>query len=545
MRRFLGLSLVIIMPIMLGGCLSDSGKSGSGRSSAVSDQSNVTLSLNFPEMLAMNRTNQDIRLAKIIDFITMSKAAYATDTYTFITSLHIRVTGSGMSDIIYEADIPDPSISLFVTLAVPNGLDRRFYIELQDRSDKALYSGDLSIDVGSAGVPQEITVDVALDAGINADDYIAIGRDYLEKQKLEQAYIAFDTAVSIDADHPEANFFRGFTHLLLLIQKDDPDPDVDATTVSETDIADMLNLYSGLTDIYSSSIVPDIYDNDNDGTGPDTAYGDKLDDFYNTTWKPWYDTNHPTLATDSGVDVLENVILPEVDDIISDLSKTEASPGFSTTFEPSMYFEISSTIKVDSADVYVLEAIAYGLKAYYNHLLAYTLQTKCNYWYDNLKKARDKDPSTYIGVGDVIDRELNETGEELFDFASDADSRFNTAKSAYSTGLNKLKSSLEFIDTNRGTQDKMDEDHIFNVVDIDDSALASKPSLNKVNFTKVIDNIAQIKDALSAAAIIESYDEYEDNSTGYDSEEINLSKLFSSATAPYRNTRPEFYYHIV
>ena len=566
MKRFLGLLLIITIAITPIGCISSGGggdSSGSGGGSAGLDKSEVTLVFNLGEMLAMKNTDQDIMLAKIIDFITMTKTCYAANLYDYIKFLYIRVTGGGMTDIIQEVEIANPSSTFSRTLTVPNG-NRIFEIKLKDRDGNVLYSGDLTIDVGNGGAPQDITIDVNIEEGITAGDYIIIGRGHLEDSKLELAFIAFDTAVSIELNHPVANFFRGFTRLLLLVQKDDSTVD-SSTTIDfpDSDITSMLNLYTGI-DVYSSTIAPDIYDdddNDTDGAGPDTdedgqdgGYDDKLGNFFDKDW-----TEPENLTTDEGIDLIEDVILPQIDNLINDLAKAVSDPAFYTTLTTKMHFGISSEIKVDRGDIYILEAIAYGLEAYYNHILAYNMQTDIDYWRDEFNKdseypldPENKEPPYYQGLQYVIDNDPgNEDGlnppDPVFRLVDDYATYLGNAKSAYSSGLDKLKSGLQFMNGNkRSNADKEEENHIFNVVDTDDPVLdvgpeEDPPDINQIDISRVTTNIDEIKAALDGAQDITLYDDYDDSKDeNYDTTNLDLSEIFSS---PDINSLPEFYYH--
>jgi len=533
MKRFLSLLLIIALTAFSNGCISGGGGGGGGSdaggSAPVMSASQVNLSFDLGNIASINNAD-DTLLAKIIDFVTMVKACYAAFLYDFVTSLHIEVTGSGMSPIIYDSEITSPSSSLEVTLSVPNGSNRRFYIELSDRNGFILYSGVLIIDIGDyQGTPQDVSIDVSLDEGVSAQDYVALGRAHLESHDLELAYIAFDTAISLDTDHPEANFFRGFTHLLLLIQKDDPTANAASPNA---DIASMLSLYTNLPDIYTSvipadppggrdpyTIAPDLYDEN---------YGEKFEEFVD------YDWSQPTgTTTDSAVNVWGDVMLPELDSVIADLSKASADPVFLTTITTGMHFDIAATVKVDRADVYLLEMVAYGLKAYFNHLLAYNLRTDMDYWGDEL----GAEEGAYKGLQTILNNDPGSEGEELFDFASGSSGYLASAKSAYSTGLDKFKAGLLAIKA-RSVADKNREDHIFNVAHAEDNV---NEGINKVNIDKVVANIDELKSALAAEATITGYNDYEDTTIAVENNiGIDLSTLFAS---PSRDSLPEFYYH--
>lgn len=534
MKRLLSILIILALTTFSSGCISSEGGGDSaGGGTPFSGQSGVTLDFNLHDMFSMNENIKDTLFAKIIDFLMMAKRCRATPLYEFVTSLSIEVTGTDMQTITYSETIADPSTTFSVTLNVPNGSNRRFFIKLIDRYDRVLYSGELFIDVGTTGgASQDITIAINIDENITPEDYIQIGKWHLEKldaneedkvDELELAFVAFDTAVSINTSHPEATFFRGFTKFLLLVQKDNASVNAAAPNA---DIASMLNLYlgSGVDDIYTSSVAPDIY-NEN--------YLNDVDDFRNSD--KWVEPSN--VSTDSGVDVLKNVMIPELDKIIGDFAKVEAHSGFSTTLTTDMHFGLISEIKVDRGDVYILEAIAYALKAYLNHILAYRLETDSDYWDDEISKQED-DPDNYLGIEDILNNEPGAEGERVFNFESDADARLKTAKTAYSKGLDKFKAGLEDID-GRTNAEKEAEDHIFNVADIDDNGVSD--DVNKIDISKVLDNVDEIKAALSGEAIFTGFLSYDDSSTTIDSEtEVDLSALFSS---PSRDSRPEFYYH--
>lgn len=539
MRRFIGLLLVSVLITLCAGCL----ESGGGGDDSAGGQtgpttSTVTLAFDVGSVVASNNADPESLIAKIIDFVTMAKACYAAYLYDYITALHIEVTGSGFPPIIHNEPITNPTSTFTVSLPVPNGPDRRFYIELRNDNGDVLYAGDLTIDVGNGGAPQDITVDVTIDENLALQDFIDMGRTHLEKQELEKAYDDFETVMNIQSDHPVASFFCGFTHFLLLIQKDDPDADA---AKPNADLASVLSTYSNLPDIYLSTIAPDIYDNDEPGPGDD-GYDDKVKDFHDNTW-----TEPTGVTSDSGVDLLENVLLPEIDNVISDLGKAEADPNFSTTITTSMHFGMDSTIKVDRGDVHVLRAIAYGLKANWNHQLAYNQRTNANYWYDELEKRDDDVEGNYPGLQTILDNDPGAPGEEVFDLIISGSGTYLTAaKNAYSKGLAKVKAGLQFMQNNRSDEDKEAENHIFNVADYNDNV---SDSANKINIDKVVTNIDEAINSLGGETTITSYDDYDDKeyktqgvSTKFDSMGVNLLELFSS---PDRSNLPTFYYHSI
>jgi hypothetical protein len=465
--------------------------------------------------------------------------------------------------LVHTQPITDPSPVVKITLKVPNGPDRQFFIQLKDRNGFVLYSGVLVIDVGSGGAPQEVTIDVNIDEELNAGDYVTIGRQHLEKWELELAYVAFDTAININSSHPVASFFRGFTHLLLLIQKDDPN--VDAAQPNE-DLANVLSLYVGLDDIYTDTIFPaepedpnelprdpytmppDIYD-----TTHEDNYEDKVTDFLDYDWK-----GPAITTTDSSVDVLENVILREIDNIIEDLSKAALDPAFSTTITSDMHFDLQPTINVDRADAYILQTIAYGLKAYLNYILAYQLRTDPNYWEDNLDPDNpiyDPTPGNplyigqpYEGVQDVIKR-ADDEGDELFDFVGDPTAYFTRSRNAFSYGLAKLKAGLQSMG-GRNDADKIDENHIFNVVDIEDPILDVEPpdeppDVATIDISKVTKNIDEARLALEQQTRITIYDNYDENESepAFETVDVDASVAFDSSLALNRDRLPTLYYH--
>ncbi|NQT90472.1 MAG: hypothetical protein HQ558_04380 [Candidatus Omnitrophica bacterium] len=528
--HFFSLLLVAALALSPVGCVSSGGGDGGnslagGGGPGTPESSDVTLLFNFDELLAMNGTDKGFMLAKIFDFLTMTDTAYAAYLYDFVTSLHITVTGSGMSTITHSQTITDPSNTLAVSLNIPNGSGRNFDVRLKDRNSNILYSGDLIIDIGSSGLSQDVTVSVDIDEGITADDYVAIGRDHLESHKLELAYVAFDTAICIDDDHPVAHFFRGITHLLLMVQKDDTS--VDAASPN-SDITSMLNLYANLDDIYMSAIAPDIYNED---------YGSDLNNFNDNDW-----TEPTNITTDSGVDVFKNVLLAELDNVISDLAKAENDTVFATTLTTGMHFDITSTVRIDRADVYLFETIAYGLKAYWNHLLAYMLYTNANYWKYEMDRGGDA-ADNYQGIETVIGNDPGNAGEEALDLTGAASTYFSTAKTAYSTGLDKLKSGLQLIE-NRSIADKEADNHAFNMADAEDNVDTSL-NLSKTDISKIITNIDQIKSALDGVTTITGYKRYRETGTAATSAGVNLARLFSTSTAPSRDSRPQFYYHSI
>ena len=558
MKRILSLLVAVCFLSLCAGC-NGGGGGDSGGAAAGSDTSIVTLDFDIGDVLSKNDIKQESLLARIIDIITMARICHAAPLYNYISTLHLEVTGAGFAPIIRNIPITTPSSSFSVSQSVPNGPNRRFYIELRDDiNNVALYSGNLVIDVGAGGAPQDITVDVSIDGGITPEDYIAIGRAQLKAYKLERAYAAFDTALNLETTHPLANFFCALTHLLLLIQKDDPAVNAAAPNA---DLAAMFNLYANL-DIYTDTIVPaagdpysiapDIYDDN---------YDERMADFFDDDW------NEPSpMLTDAGIDAWENVLLPEIDAIIENLRKAQQDPDVATTLTTLMHSQIASVIeadiKVDRADIYILQAIAYAMKAYINHFLAYNLYTNTTYWRDNLDPDSEIYDSTspmyighpYKGLQDVIDRDPGDPGEEVFDLisGSDSDTYLTAAKNAYSRGAAKLKSGLQFIQDSdkRSLADKEAENHIFNIADYNDPV---SDGVNKVNIDKVITNIDEVRDSLAGTGTppltVTGYDDYDDEdyltkgvSIKADDIGINLSELFSS---PDRSIRPTFYYHSI
>ncbi|MFH1868018.1 MAG: hypothetical protein ABH843_03505 [Candidatus Omnitrophota bacterium] len=499
MKKFLSTILTLGMIFSISGCISSGGGGDSGgdssSSAAALDKSDVTLVFNLADGLALNSTGEDVVLAKIIDFITQAKTAYATPLYHYVNTLYIKVTGSGISAIEQTQAVSGATGNFSVTLSVPNGDDRVFYVELKDRNDNVLYSGTIIIDVGdNQGVPQDITINVTMDTDVSADDYVDLGRDHLEKHELEKAYIAFDTAVGIDADHPVANFFRGFTQLLLLIQKDDPAAGVASP---DADITSALNLYiyGGTDDIYTSgdNIAPDIYDQ---------TYSDNLSVFLDTWARP------TGLTTDAGVDLIGNVVLPQIENVINDLANAAKDPVFYTTLTTGMHFDLLSEVKVDIGDIKILEAVAYGLKAYYNHILAYEFRSSIDYWDDEFSKEYPE----YTGIQNIIDNSPSGVGELVGGSAV----YFSNAKAAYSTGADKIKSALREIDK-RSSVNR--DGHIFNIAEGEDSQ-------------KIISTLDDVQLALNSPPAVVDFDG--------DTAELDLSKLFST---PDINSLPEIYYH--
>ncbi|PIU41173.1 MAG: hypothetical protein COS99_07485 [Candidatus Omnitrophica bacterium CG07_land_8_20_14_0_80_42_15] len=527
-RLFITFLCIIALATLCAGCIPTGGGSGdsSGSGALLPSASDVTLSFDFDKMFSANIPKKDVLLAKLIDFITMSGTCHANNLYDFVTSIRIEVTASDMAALIHITTISSPQGTYSITLSVPNGSGRLFSVELKDRNDITLYSGSMNIDVGNAGASQNISVDVNLKEGINADDYVKIGRNHLEKAELELAYVAFNTAVNLEANHSVANFFKGFTHLLLLIQKDDSSVNAAAPNA---DIASVLSLYANVDDIYLSSVAPDIYNED---------YGDNTEDFFDDDWE-----EGSNVRTDSGVSAFEDVILPELDDVINDLKKAEDDAVFATTLTEDMNYGFDSLIKIDRGDIYIVEAVAYGLKAYLNHILAYRLTTDANYWYDELDK-KDSAPLTYNGLQFIIDNDPGQDGEELLDFAGNSEERLSAAKDAYKAGLDKLKSGLQFV-KNRSLVVKNAEDHMFNLADAQDNV---DEGINQAYISRIITNIDQAKASLDEESdIITSYDGY-----SYDSdEEINLTPKFDELkmdlstlfSTPNRDSLPVFYYH--
>ena len=52
--------------------------------------------------------------------------------YEYATTLYIKVTADDIDDIEYTQDITGITASFSVTLTIPNGDDRTFYVELKD-----------------------------------------------------------------------------------------------------------------------------------------------------------------------------------------------------------------------------------------------------------------------------------------------------------------------------------------------------------------------------------------------------------------------------
>jgi len=553
MKRILSLLVTVCFLSLCTGC--NGGGGGDSGGAAASDTSIVTLDFDISDVLSKNDIKEENLLARIIDFITMTKSCHAAPLYNYITALRLEITGAGFDPIIRNIPITSPSSTFSVSEPVPNGTNRRFYIELRDINGFVLYSGDLVIDVGAGGAPQDITVDVSIDGGITPEDYIAIGRTQLEAYRLERAYAAFDTALNLETTHPLANFFCGFTHFLCLFQRED-DAGLNAAAPN-ADLAAMFNLYANL-DIYTDtiyppnpppegeelrtpySIAPDIYDDN---------YDEKIGDFFGEDW----DEPSPIL-TDAGIDAWKNVLLPEIDAIIENLRKAQQDPGVATTLTTDMHSQIASAIeadiKVDRADIYILQAIAYAMKAYINHLLAYNLYTNTTYWKDEMDKESQfptepgKTGPYYQGIQSVIDGDPGDEGEEVLDPASGAADYLAAAKQAYLKGLAKFKAALQII-TVRSDDDKLNENHIFNVVDVEDPLVDVDPpaepaDISMVDISKVITNIDEGTLALNGQTIITDYDKYDDTSTEFETTEVNLSSFFSS---PNRDTIPKFYYH--
>jgi hypothetical protein len=255
------------------------------------------------------------------------------------------------------------------------------------------------------------------------------------------------------------------------------------------------------------------------------------------------------LTTDGGVDVLENVIAPALGQIIDDFAKVEAHADFLTTITTDMHFGFSSVVKVDRGDVYVLEAITYGLKAFLHYVLAYQLRTDPAYWQDNLDPESPvydpEDPSyvghPYQGLQDVIDRDPGSEGEKLFDFVADPDASFTRSQNAFSYGLAKLKAGLNDINA-RSIADKNAEDHIFNVADVSDEVAEG---VNVINIARVIQTITEARAALEQQTRITVYDDYDDDSAEPEFETVDVdgSVAFDSSLAMNRDRLWRYYYH--
>jgi hypothetical protein len=511
MRKLLIL-LTIMAMITTSGCLKGGGGDSSSGGSSALDTSDVTLLFNLPDTLASNNSNNDTIWAKALDLITMSGTAYADPpAYTLVRSIYIRITGTGMADIIYQQNIADPSVPFSITIKVPNGPNRRIYIELRDIGANTLHSGNLTISVGTDESPEDIVISVIVKDNINAGDYVTLGRTYLKQLKLEKAYHAFGTAVNIDSNHPEARFFRGLTRSLLLFHKDTIDP----VGVVEPDplIKAALSQYMNLSNIYTSPIAPDIYSE---------TYDVEFSTFRDNDW-----SEPSNFTTDSGIDVLKSVFLPELDNIIKDLEKARASASFSTTFTSEMYFGISSTIDVDRADVYIFEAIIYFLKGYINLMLADNLYTDISYWKGELDKPFSGDIETRaLGIQHIID---NDPGSPKFlARTGSAQSYLNTSKSAFSTSLDRTKQGLQLIDS-RGEDSG---DNLFSLPDV-------------FNMDKIAQNIDELKSSLSAETTFTSYNRYDDSTEDAKLTKINAGALFSASELSLRDSVTDNYYHYV
>jgi len=350
---------------------------------------------------------------------------------------------------------------------------------------------------------------------------------------------------------------------LLLIQKDDPAVNAAAPNA---DITSMLNFYTTI-DVYSDimvyndpndpsggpyyyDIAPDIYDDDekpeegpevNEPGLQDEGYDDKVKDFYDNEWV------EPAVGvsdTERTIDVLKNVLLPEIDNIIDNLQKVQEDSEFATTLTTDMHFGISSLIKADRADAYILQAIAYGLKAYLNHWLAYEWRTDANYWYDESDNDSkypldpiNKTPPYYAGLQSIIENDPGLPGSQLLDPADGSADYLSTAQKAYLKGLTKFKAGLNAINDGRTTAEKNLEDHLFNIANFDDPV---EEGVDTINISKIITNIDEAIAALNGEATITDYDEYDDASTEFETTGVDLSSFFSS---PNRDTMPKFYYH--
>jgi len=493
--------------------MSSGGGGGGGGSSTApaSSESDVSLIFDFDNLLSMGPSES--LFAKIIDYLTLTDICHATPLYDYAKTIYIEVTSPGMATRTNTQSIVDHTSPITVTMTIPNGANRTFNIKLRDRNGFNLYEGEMLIDVGTTtGAAQNINVSVNVTDDVTAADYVSLGRDCLKDHTLELAFIAFDTAISLDAHNAEANFFCAFTRVLLLVQKDDPL--ADAASPNE-DIADLLNLYSDYNDIYDSAestIVPDIYD---------TNYGDDLDTFDDTWELP--DAVLDSTTSDGGVNVVEDVLLPEIDRALSNLDIVDNDSDFATTIMAGWHHDMDETIEVDLGDVYFLQAALYAYKGYLNRLLANNWHTEVRWWDTNL----DDDNPGYVGIQDVLDRDT--TSPEVGALAAGVSTYLSIAKTAFSNGTDKIKAAIQYV---RDSDDSYQDDDMFQ---IDEDA----------DLTKIIANIDDIKSSLTSQTTFREYDSYKESvgGTDYESFEIDISSEFTTATAFDKGDLPTFYYH--
>lgn len=138
-------ALAVMMLVACGGGSSSGGASSGGSSNgggSGASSSSVSLNLSGLGDSSSSAAASGVQAASIV---------------SYLTTIHITVTGADMTTVVADVDITNPSGAV-VTINVPAGTGRTFTVEALDASYRPIFKGQRTVDIVTASLDLDITM---------------------------------------------------------------------------------------------------------------------------------------------------------------------------------------------------------------------------------------------------------------------------------------------------------------------------------------------------------------------------------------------------